>query len=424
MSTATGTGWIGTTFDSLRNPGYRTLWIGSMLAFVAFFMSTIAQGVVAYDLEGDNSAVGAVVFGQGLAMLFLAPFGGALADRLPKRMLVTLCQAVIGAVFFVLAALIAADAISILLLAAGSFVIGTMFSLLGPARQAYVGFLVEPEKRGNAVALQQVALNTGRVAGPFLASALLPIAFIGSSGTYVAMGLMYVAALVTLATLPSAPGRSHGDGGGVFDDVLGGWRYVAGHARLRALILQFVLVMLAGFPFITVMPSFVDSSLDASTAVYGTLMGVMAIGGLAASLAVASLADSPRAQQVLTLGGLGFGASLLLTGIAPGVIVASGTMFLVGLASGAFQTLNNAIIVKEAETEYYGRVMSLTMMAFALFGVVALPVGVFADMAGERTTLIIMGAATCAMTFLLASWTSRVLTATPARTPERVFERV
>lgn len=401
--------WSASTFDALQNRGYRTLWLGSMLAFVAFFMSTIAQSAVAFDLTGNNRDVGAVVFGQGIAMVLLAPFGGALADRMSKRMLLVVSQAVIGAVFFVTGVLIGLDAISILALSVGSFVIGTMFSLLGPARQAYVGYLVEADRRGNAVALQQVALNAGRVGGPFLAAALLAVPFIDATGTYLVMGVMYLAAMVTLALLPAAPSRAGGEGIGLMEDVLIGMRYVANNPRLRALVLQFVFVMLAGFPFIAIMPAFVENSLGSDTSTFGLLMGIMAIGGLIASLLVAQIADSTRAPQVIVAGCVGFGVSLILTGMAPTVLIAAVAMFVVGLTSGAFQTLNNAVIVREASTEYYGRVMSLTMMAFAGFGVIALPIGFLADAVGERPTLIAMGIAVCIVTAIMASATFRVL---------------
>jgi MFS family permease len=379
-----------------------------MLAFIGFFMSTIAQSAVAFDLTGNNRDVGAVVFGQGLAMIVLAPFGGALADRMSKRMLLVVSQSVIAAVFLLTGVLIGLDAISILALSVGSFVIGTMFSLLGPTRQAYVGYLVEPERRGNAVALQQVALNAGRVGGPFVAAGLLAIPVVAATGTYLVMGVMYLAAMFTLAMLPAARGRA-GDGTGLLDDVVGGVRYVARNARLRALILQFVLVMLAGFPFITVMPAFVDHSLGSDTSTFGLLMGIMAIGGLIASLGVAPIADSARAPQVIAAGCLGFGVSLIATGIAPNIVAAAVTMFMVGLTSGAFQTLNNAVIVREAAAEYYGRVMSLTMMAFAGFGIIALPVGFIADAVGERQTIAAMGIAVCATTVVTASVTLRTL---------------
>jgi MFS family permease len=293
-----------------------------------------------------------------------------------------------------------------------------MFSLLGPTRQAYVGYLVEPERRGNAVALQQVALNAGRVGGPFIAAALLAIPFIDATGTYLFMGIMYLAAMVTLALLPAAPSRAGGQGIGLMEDVLIGVRYVAHNPRLRALVLQFVFVMLAGFPFIAIMPAFVENSLNSDTSTFGLLMGIMAIGGLIASLLVAQIADSSRAPHVIIAGCAGFGVSLFLTGIAPTIAIAAVTMFLVGLTSGAFQTLNNAVIVREASTEYYGRVMSLTMMAFAGFGVIALPVGFIADAVGERTTLMVMGVVVCIVTAIMASVTLRALQERPAFSQE------
>lgn len=47
-------------------------------------MSRKAQGIVAFDLEGTNLAVGIVATGQGISILVVAPFGGVIADRLSK----------------------------------------------------------------------------------------------------------------------------------------------------------------------------------------------------------------------------------------------------------------------------------------------------------------------------------------------------
>lgn len=130
--------WLTATFGALQLRDFRILWIGTGLAFLAFMMSMTAQNVVAFDLTGNNRAVGLVMFGQGVAMLMLSPFGGALADRLSKRLLLLVCQTVIGLAMFITAVLIAIGAITVLYLAVGSFVMGTMFSFLGPARQAYL----------------------------------------------------------------------------------------------------------------------------------------------------------------------------------------------------------------------------------------------------------------------------------------------
>ena len=63
--------------------------------------------------------------------------------------------------------------------------------------------------------------------------------------------------------------------------------------------------------------------------------------------------------------------------------------------SGAFQTLGGAIIVRQTEPRYVGRVMSLTMLSFAGFGLMGLPIGALADAAGERVTLAVLGVVVC-----------------------------
>ena len=107
---AAAPGWIATTFEAFRIPTFRIIWLGTILAFLAFNISMTAQSVVAYDLTGSNRAVGTVLFGQGIAMLFLNPFGGAIADRFSKRMLMLVAQSVIGGVAFATAMLIAMGA--------------------------------------------------------------------------------------------------------------------------------------------------------------------------------------------------------------------------------------------------------------------------------------------------------------------------
>ncbi|MGE0571811.1 MAG: MFS transporter [Dehalococcoidia bacterium] len=236
------------TFAALENRDFRVLWAGTFLAFIAFFMSTAVQGIVAFDLSGSNSAVGFVVFAQGLAQLFLGPFGGALADRLPKRLVIMTCQVLITAAFLGTAVLIVLDLITLELLAVGSFLIGSAFSFLGPARQGLTVELVGPRLRGNAIALSQVALNASRIAGPFAAAAFLAIGAIGAAGAYFGMMALYVGALACTWFVPATP-VSGGKRPGVLGETLKGIAYVARTPRIRSLILAYILVIMAGFPY-------------------------------------------------------------------------------------------------------------------------------------------------------------------------------
>jgi predicted MFS family arabinose efflux permease len=76
-------------------------------------------------------------------------------------------------------------------------------------------------------------------------------------------------------------------------------------------------------------------------------------------------------------------------------------MLLLGGAAGGFQALGMAVVLRQAEPEFAGRVMALTMMAFGGFGLVGLPLGILGDAFGERATLLGTAVAVCAVVLWL-----------------------
>jgi len=393
--------WARNTFAAFSNRHFRVLWTGSFLAFIAFFMSTVVQSVVAFDLSGNNRAVGFVVFAQGIAQMGLGPLGGAMADRLSKKMVILTCQLAIFSVFVSLGVLVATGLIEVVWLALGSFVTGVSFSFLGPSRQAWMLELVEGHRRGNAVALSQVGLNASRIIAPMLAGVMLAVGFLGPAGAFFGMGALYVGAITTTIVLPPARPPA-GSSRSVFGDIASGLKYVANHGRLGRLVLSYVLTIMFGFTYITVLPGLVENELGRDADSITLLLGANAVGGLAASIGVASLADSPHARTVYTTMCLVFGVSLLGMGFAPTYAALLGAMAVGGLGGGGFQTLNGAIVSHITEPEYFGRVVSLTFLAFASSSIFALPVGFLADAIGERPTIWATGGVVCGLT--LAYW--------------------
>lgn len=411
--------WLNSTFAALGYRNFRVLWAGTTLTFVAFFMSTVVQGVVAFKLTGQNSAVGIVVFAQGLAQLLLGPVGGALADRVSKRKMIMANQAVITFTFFSLAILVATDLISVFFLAVGSFLTGMAFSFLGPSRQAFALELIDPPRRGNAMALNQVSMNASRILGPMFAGIFLAIGFFGAAGAYTAMGTFYLLAIGTTLLLPASRPIAR-TGASILGDIVVGVRYVAGYPRLRTLVLTFGLSIMVGFPYVTVLPGLVENEFGRSARDVSILYGLNAVGGLGASLAVAGIADSPRATLVYLVMGVGFGVTIVLAALSPTFLLLGGAMLLMGVAAGVFQTLNGAVIAHLADPAYFGRVMSLTFLAFAGFGIAALPIGFLADAFGERAVLGIMGLGVVVVVVFVGGLGARLVTGRTVEEPGRV----
>ena len=388
------------TFAAFGVRDFRVLWAGTWASYIPFFMANVVNGVVAFHLAHVNRAVGTVVFAQGVAMAVLAPIGGAGADRWPKRRVLALSQSAAAAVFGVFALLLAFDRLSIAALSGGAFVLGISISFLGPARQAFAAELVGPELRGNAVALNQVPLTGSQVLGPAIAGLMLASPF-GAAGAYALMGALYATSALSLLALPRSIARANAAETHVLEDLLIGLRYVVSHRRLRLLVGFFVCVIMMGFSYITVLPGLVEHALGRSADAVPPLFFTSALGGLLVTLVTARLGGSSRALPVFVGMPFVLAAGLLGLYLAPSYPLAIAAMFLVGIGFGGFQTLNAAVIVQVTEPAYFGRVFSLSMLAFAGVSLMSLPVGILADAIGERATLATLAGVVLAFALLV-----------------------
>jgi predicted MFS family arabinose efflux permease len=319
------------------------------------------------------------------------------------------CQSFTTLVFLGLAYLMWSGRMEVMHLVVGGFLVGVTFAFLGPTRQAYVVDIVSAERRGNAVALNQVALNVSRVVGPAAAGALLAWPLTGATGAFLFMAALYLVALALQSGLPPT-GQPDPEARGLLSDLLEGLGYVRDNPRLRTLVAMFVLVVMLGFPYVTVLPGLCENQLGVDAKAVSMLFSAGAGGGLLASLLMTRVADSRWALTVYRAGGLTFGASLWLLYLSTNTLTATLAMLVVGFTSGCFTTLHGAVILRSTDPRYMGRVMSLGMLAFGAFGLISVPVGMAADRFGEGAVLAVMGSVVCLVVVVLG--------AVLARTPE------
>jgi MFS family permease len=391
------------SFAALSILNFRILFVGALASFTAFFTATVIQGVVAFELTGTNTAVGGVVFGQGLGMLLCGPLGGAYADRLPKRRVVVIGQVVSATCYGTIGYLYATRQLEVFHLVANAFVVGCVFGFIGPARQALAADLVPVNMVGNAMALNVVSNTMSRVAGPFVAAVLLAYERAGPAAAYATTSLLYFTSAVLLFFLPSSIVREDVRETHVVADLVQGLRYAWHHPRLRNLLIFFVGVMLIGFPQVTLLPGLLENELGHPAEDFTRFALCSAVGALAASLTVARYADSPRATKIYGWLAMSFGVGLVMLSLMPSYPLALATMLVIGASSGGFQALNGAVIARETEPVFLGRMMSLTLLAFAGFSVTALPLGFLADHFGERPVLAGMGLGVVVLAFWMAA---------------------
>ena len=170
-----------------------------------------------------------------------------------------------------------------------------------------------------------------------------------------------------------------------------GISYVVHHPRIRFLMLLFVAVVMFSFGFMTVLPGLLENELGHDAKDLGVLLTVEAAAGLLLNLILASQVSGSRARAIMLFLAAVLGGSFFLLAAAPTFGVAIVAMLFFGPAISGFMLTNNALIMGATDPAYYGRVMSLTMLAFAAQAILAFPIGVIADAIGERETLFLEG---------------------------------
>ena len=341
-------------------------------------------------LTGSGVAVGVVSALQFLPMLLFAAWGGVLADRIPKRRLITATQIAMADPALTLFAITVTGVVAPWMVFALVFLRGSANAIENPARQSFVIEMVGPDRVVNAVSLNSVLIHGARVIGPAVAGTMILLwgvepCFLFNAATFAAM----VFALRTmnpaqLGPAPRAPRRR-----GAVRACL---RYVARTPALAIPLAMMAVVGTLGFNFQTLLPLLARFAFDGGAGAYTALAVAMAAGSVVGALATASRTHvGPR---LVTGAALGFGLLALVAAAAPTLPVAIALLVPLGAVSVTFAAGVNSMLQLAAAPEMRGRVMGLYAIVFLGSTPVGGPlVGWLSEVAGPRSGLVLAGAA-------------------------------
>lgn len=391
--------WRQHTFAALNDRHFRVLFAGTMFATFAYMMMFLVMSIVSYDLSGNNTAVGVVGMGVGIAML-LAPFGGVIADRADRKWVIVVGQGGGAAMLALTGVLLLLGWLTLPLMFVLMMLLGFTFVLMGPARNAFTADLIGPQLVGNAIILNQLAHTLGQPLSPFIA-AILVESFVGSGGTYVVMGALVAIGVFTVAVMPNRQrerarqsrdaGSEAPRSGNVLSDIADGARYVWNRPSLRLMLLVFVSSVVIGFLFRILTPAFLDQHLNRPTSDMGPLFLVNGIAASIVAFIVAGAATTRWAWPAVFVLVATMGVGYFVLAASQNLGQAMIAMALLGPGLQGPVMILQARIMMHTESAYYGRVMSFTMMAWGVQMVAGGPAGAIADAIGEREVFALMG---------------------------------
>ena len=415
------------TFRALENRNYR-LWAGgALVSNIGTWMQRIAQDWLVLTILTDHSgtAVGITTGLQFLPMLLLGPYGGVLADRHRKRVILLWTQSAMGLCGLLVGLLVLTGSAQLWQVYLAALCLGLASAIDGPARQAFVSELVGQDNLSNAVALNSASFNTARLTGPAIAGVL--IAWIGTGPVFLLNAASFAAVIVSLWRIRSADLSPSAPALRGKHQVVDGLGYVR---RRPDLVLILVMVGILGafgmnFPITNALMSTAEFGMGPGE--FGLLGSIMAVGTLAGAL-MAARRSGPRLRFLLG-GAVALGFFTLVGSVSPNFWVYAAVLVPVGLASITFLNSCNTSIQLSVEPQFRGRVLALylavlqggTALGAPLMGWIGTEFGPRWSVAAGGTIVLLTGLCSVVLVSRHSSLTVReqVRTVFPGRRSQR-----
>ncbi len=374
-------------FRSLRVHDYRLWASGAIVSNVGTWMQRTTQDwiVLTRLTQHDAFAVGVTTALQFGPQLFLSPLTGYVADRVPKRTLLTVTQASMAVLGLALGLLVLSGADTLVEVYGFALLLGIVAAFDAPARQSFVSDLVGPADVSNAVALNSASFNLARLLGPSVAGLLTEV--VGPGWVFLINSASFAAVLVSLRFIQAPAFDVAGRPSRSFRDIGEGFTTVV---RRRDLLIVFVLVALLGTFGLNfaIYASTMAVLFGQGATGYGLLSSALAVGAITGAL-LSARRPAPR-FSLLVLAGALFGIGLGLGALAPSYLWLAIVLPLVGLASQTFMTTANGLVQMGVDRVVRGRVMALYMATVMGGTVLGGPlVGWVANVLGPREGMVV-----------------------------------
>ncbi len=388
-------GTTSTTFAALRVPNFRIYLSAHAIASTGTWMQNIALEWLVLELSGSPAAVGIAMACQFLPMLLIGMYGGVIADRYPKRVVLMVTQTLNGLLSGALAVLTITGHVRVEHVYLFALAAGLVFVVDNPTRQVFVNEVVPQRYVRNAIALNAAVFQTSRLVGPAVAAVM--IATVGTGWAFAANALSYLAPLAGLLLIRSAdllptPAVERAPG-----QLRSALRYVAARPHVAWTTVLVGVVGTFGLKFPVVLTAMADETFAGGAELYGLFNVVLAVGSVAGAL-VAGGRTHTRLRTIV-LAGAAFGVAQFAAALAPGLGVFLVALVAMGMVNLAFQAMANSSVQSWVAPEVRGRVMGLYMLAFVGGTPLGGPViGWITDAFGAR-----VGMAVCGLLPLLAA---------------------
>jgi MFS family permease len=355
---------------------FRWLLASALISNAGDGVALAAGPLLIASLTRDPLLVSTALLAQTLPPLLFGFLAGAAADRLDRRRVVVVVNLVRALVLALLAATIATASVTIALVLAALFVLGTAETFADISSSSLLPRVVAREDLGIANArIQAAQLLTNQLVTPPIGAFLFVIGMslpFATDAACFALGAVLVSRVVS--TGAPEPDTERG-GSSLRADLADGLRWLVGHAPMRTLVLTIVAFNVTFGAAWSVLVLYTQERLGMGEVGFGLITTAIAIGGVLGTLAYGRLERRFALGNIMRVGLLIETSTHLVLALTQSPIVAFATMIVFGAHASVWGTTSTSVRQRAVPDELLGRVTGVYTVG--VFGGIAVgtPIG-------------------------------------------------
>lgn len=342
-------------------------------------LDVIAYSWIMYEVTGSESLMAVIVGLNYVPTVLLQPFAGALVDRMKKKWLMVLTDAVRFLIVAIFAILYACGTLTPLLIAILTLCTSTVEALRIPAGGAFMLHLLTPEHYTIAKAANYSLSQASQLIGFVLAGGL--IALIGSAGVLWIDAVTFAVSAVVIASIQVSETSGGGkiDIGQIAADFREGLSFLKKNRTVQVISIIGLVINFGLMPLSVFQTPYVNDYLKMGPEVLSYIKILMILGMMLGAAVAPKLLMLAKAK-LCVLAGIGMGVSIvgmhitvLLSNVAAMMILLTLSMFCVGVGGGILNVVIGGCMMSAVPKDMMGRMSGLN----AAIMEASMPVGSF-----------------------------------------------
>lgn len=353
---------------AMQDRGFRWFFLARAITMITGSMSSIALAFAVLEIDNDPQSLSLVLAAFTLSNIVFLLFGGVVADRLPRALIIQSCYVIDIVSIGTMAALLFTGTATIPLLALLSVLNGASTAFVLPAMQGIIPQLTTPEHLQQANAMLSFVRSATTIGGPIIAG--IVVATAGPAWVMVAQAVAWAAAIPILAMVRLPP-PVHGGGTTLFHDLRVGWQEFSSRTWLWTIVVAFMIMNAIHIGAWGVVGPYIAKNDDRlGVAGWGWVVSAEGLGILLMTL-VLMWFPLKRPLRYGMIGMATFAIPLTVLGAHPAVVLLAIAAFLAGAGAEVFSTGWNVAMMENIPGDKLSRVYSYDMLG----SYVVLPVG-------------------------------------------------